>query len=164
MNEQIKAKAPSAVENVIAALARRGRLTAKNVVDEARDEDSPLHPHFEWDDSIAGEAHRMAQARELIRSVRVSYVDTSKVVQVRPVYVHTPGVAGVVGQRVREGKGSSDVQGYTTIEDARRHTSDRTYAATLAQALGQVAYALAVADGLGRRAEMAAALVAGVEK
>lgn len=49
----------------------RGELTAKAVVDEARDPDSALHSRFEWDDSIAGERFREIQAGELIRSVKV---------------------------------------------------------------------------------------------
>jgi len=37
-----------------------------DVVDEARDESSPLHKHFEWDDTTAAEQHRLWQARQLI--------------------------------------------------------------------------------------------------
>lgn len=43
------------------------------VVNEARDENHPLHDRFEWDDSIAGEAWRRQQAHELIKSVRITY-------------------------------------------------------------------------------------------
>lgn len=35
----------------------------------ARDEASPLHPAFEWDDAKAAHAHRLEQASYLIRSV-----------------------------------------------------------------------------------------------
>jgi hypothetical protein len=52
---------------------RHGILTPDIVVNEARPADSPLHNRFEWDDSIAAEAHRRAQAQELIRSVKVVY-------------------------------------------------------------------------------------------
>lgn len=48
-----------------------GRLTPEAVVDAARDPDSILHAHFEWDDGKAGAAHRLNQARTIIRSVRV---------------------------------------------------------------------------------------------
>src|SRR5262252_3901117 len=41
------------------------------VVAEARSEASPIHPCFEWRDKIAAEQHRLWQARELIKSVRV---------------------------------------------------------------------------------------------
>ena len=46
-------------------------LSAEAVVDDARDPTSPLHPCFDWDDTTAAEAHRRAQARAIIRSVRV---------------------------------------------------------------------------------------------
>jgi hypothetical protein len=42
------------------------------VVDAARNRKSPLHPHFEWDDTAAAEAYRLDQARNLIRIVRVA--------------------------------------------------------------------------------------------
>lgn len=50
-------------------------LTPRLVVDAARDASHPLHGRFEWDDSIAGEKYRQQQASELIRSVRVRYVE-----------------------------------------------------------------------------------------
>jgi len=50
-----------------------GRLTPKVVVEAARDPRNPLHNKFEWDDSVAGQKYREAQAQELIRSVRISY-------------------------------------------------------------------------------------------
>jgi hypothetical protein len=46
-----------------------GSLTAEAVLDDARSPDSPLHQFFEWDDSKAAEAHRLATARTLTRSV-----------------------------------------------------------------------------------------------
>ena len=51
-----------------------GHLTPAVVVDEARAEDHPLHDRFEWDDKVAGEAHRRSQAHEMIRSVKITYV------------------------------------------------------------------------------------------
>ena len=50
---------------------QRGELTPRLVVDEARDDDHPLHTRFEWDDSVAGEKYRHVQAQQLIRSVRI---------------------------------------------------------------------------------------------
>lgn len=52
---------------------QHGRLTPALLVDAARDEASPLHDRFEWNDKAAAEAHRLDQARRLIRSVRVVY-------------------------------------------------------------------------------------------
>ena len=48
-----------------------GQLHPQAVVAGARDPKSVLHPHFEWNDAKAAEAHRMDQARALIRSIRV---------------------------------------------------------------------------------------------
>lgn len=57
---------------------RRGELTPALVVEEARDEQHPLHARFEWDDATAGEAWRRQQAHELIRSVRVVYKEADE--------------------------------------------------------------------------------------
>lgn len=54
---------------------REGVLTPQLVVEEARDPASPLHDRFEWDDTAAGERYRQHQARQLIRTVRVTYGD-----------------------------------------------------------------------------------------
>lgn len=48
-----------------------GRLRPGQVVEAAEPEDSPLHPHFEWNNERAGDAYRLDQARTLIRSIRV---------------------------------------------------------------------------------------------
>lgn len=50
---------------------KHGALTPKTVVDEARPTDAPLHPIFEWDDGIAGEAYRREQARHLIKAIAI---------------------------------------------------------------------------------------------
>ena len=46
-----------------------GNLSPVAVVDAARAADHPLHDRFEWDDSKAGEAYRIEQARRMIRAV-----------------------------------------------------------------------------------------------
>lgn len=48
---------------------RDGKLTPAAVVDEARPEDSVLHPDFEWDDAQAAEKYRQQQARQMIGAV-----------------------------------------------------------------------------------------------
>jgi len=48
-----------------------GRLENADVVDAAKDERSPLHPAFEWDDETAAHAYRLDQAGNLIRAVDV---------------------------------------------------------------------------------------------
>ena len=49
------------------AAKHNGILRPADVVDEARAENSPLHNAFEWDDTVAAEAYRIEQAKELIR-------------------------------------------------------------------------------------------------
>lgn len=44
-----------------------GDLTPRLVVDAARPTDSPLHSHFEWDDTLAAEKWRLDQAGQLLR-------------------------------------------------------------------------------------------------
>lgn len=63
---------PDEVAEALFELERAfGQITPPDVVDAARDPKSPLHQHFEWDDSAAAEEWRLAQARTLIASVRV---------------------------------------------------------------------------------------------
>jgi hypothetical protein len=50
-----------------------GILKAETVVEAASDDESPLHDHFEWDDSAAALAHRLHQARMLINRVVVQF-------------------------------------------------------------------------------------------
>lgn len=78
-----------------------GELTPRLVVDIASGSvpDAPpewvstLQPRFEWDDAVAAEQHRIDQARNLIRSVRVTYRrengDTSSVRWFHPVPTNT---------------------------------------------------------------------------
>lgn len=51
--------------------AQHGDLTPELVVETASPPDHPLHSHFEWDDSVAGHKHRLHQASNLIRVVKL---------------------------------------------------------------------------------------------
>ncbi len=57
--------------NIIAALTALrggdGRILPERVVEAARDESSPLHNQFEWNDSEAAQRYRIEQARSLLR-------------------------------------------------------------------------------------------------
>ena len=58
---------------------QQGRLDPRDVVDAARNPDSPLHSLFPWDDELAADAHRLNVARALIRRVKlVVRVDEQK--------------------------------------------------------------------------------------
>lgn len=53
-----------------------GTITPQLVVDTARDDAHPLHKHFQWDDSIAGELYRCNQAGQMIRRVTITRTTT----------------------------------------------------------------------------------------
>ena len=53
-----------------------GLIQPERVVEVASDTSSPLHRHFEWDDSEAAHEYRLEQARRLIRSVTIIRVDS----------------------------------------------------------------------------------------
>lgn len=69
----------SAIRDELKRLAEShgGELKPLVVVNAARDEESPLHQSFNWDDSSAAEHWRLQQARQLIRAV-VSYEQVGK--------------------------------------------------------------------------------------
>lgn len=56
-----------------------GMLSAVDVVKEAKSESSPLHKHFEWDDTEAATKWREEQARNLIRSVKITVLNEKPV-------------------------------------------------------------------------------------
>lgn len=59
-------------ERIDSIRARTQRpLQKQDVVDDARPADSPLHPMFEWDDSVAGERWRETQACQYLRDIVV---------------------------------------------------------------------------------------------
>jgi hypothetical protein len=60
-----------------------GGLTARVVVDDARDKSSVLHPAFEWNDKRAAEHWRLEQARHLIAAVTVVRDDTAAAEPIR---------------------------------------------------------------------------------
>lgn len=50
-------------------ISERGAARPEYLVERASDPASPLHSCFEWDDSAAARAHRLEQARYVLRSV-----------------------------------------------------------------------------------------------
>ena len=52
------------------------QIATSEIVDAARDRQSPIHECFEWNDTIAGEKYRKHQARNLVNHiVKVNFVD-----------------------------------------------------------------------------------------
>lgn len=60
------------------AKKHRGILSPQDVVEAAEPKSSPLHSHFEWDDTEAGRKYRLEQARQLIR-VSVEMIEGANV-------------------------------------------------------------------------------------
>lgn len=79
-----------AIREELEKLGTEARLTPETVVEAARDPRSPLHDRFQWDDSLAGEAYRLQQARALIKQVRVDVVRADQTVIRAPVFVRAP--------------------------------------------------------------------------
>jgi len=77
-------------------VANGGFLTPEAVVESAKDENSPLHPFFDWDDTEAARKWRIVQARRLIR-LSVTVIKP----EVEPVraFVSLPKDRGVNGYR-----------------------------------------------------------------
>ena len=53
---------------------RDGSVTSKSFLDASRDEDSPTHPLFEWDDTVAAEKWRMRQSQGIIGHLQIEVV------------------------------------------------------------------------------------------
>lgn len=115
-----------AIADRLARIAERnnGTLTPDAVVADARDKSSPLHTHFEWDDSEAAKQWRLEQARSLIRSVRVDVQTESRVIStVR--YVRSPEATG-------RQQGYADVTKLRTRDDLAREALRRELASVKA--------------------------------
>jgi hypothetical protein len=67
--------------------AHGGLLTPAIIEEEARPHNAVLHTHFEWDDAKAGYAHRLEQARALIKVVVMVSTSNPDAQVVVPVYV-----------------------------------------------------------------------------
>lgn len=68
---RIPASAQSVGERIEAIDVRYGGVTPSVMVEDARPDDSPLHPCFEWVDSVAAQQHREDRARYLLRQIVV---------------------------------------------------------------------------------------------
>ena len=80
-----------AVRERLAQIKRtaEGPLRPDDVVEDARQGDSPLHPLFEWDDVKAAQEQRLDRAREIIRVVHVTMVRHECTLSV-PQYIREP--------------------------------------------------------------------------
>lgn len=60
---------------VLAELSERGAVTARDIVDAARSTNSPLHDYFEWNDKRAADQYRLEEARKMLRSITIRYIE-----------------------------------------------------------------------------------------
>ena len=91
---------------------RHGRVRPHDLLDVARSPDSPLHEMFTWDNDLAAEKWRLAQARKLITAVRVVYSEGDVEKWSAPAYVSVTHVsADEEGKELRQ-------RGYVRTEKA----------------------------------------------
>lgn len=50
-------------------LKKTGKITPEEVVSDAKNENTPYHDYFDWDDSVAAFKHRLYQARSILNSI-----------------------------------------------------------------------------------------------
>ena len=79
--------------NHLKGLEAEGRLTPSAVLEDARQESSPLHTLYTWDINEAAERYWIEQTRAIIREVYVE-VRTTIVVFDAPRYVSDPALPG----------------------------------------------------------------------
>lgn len=110
------------VDAVVAGQAIKalgGKATPKQLLDSARDPNSPLHAEFEWNDGVAAERYREQQARKILVDI---------IVEVRAAEEHEPvAIRAFVPYEKRA---------YVPVETIIN--SDDGYAAMMAQALKEL--------------------------
>jgi len=67
-------QASAIVERLSAIYTKTGQLSPADVVAEAKRAKSPLHDLFEWNDTVAANEWRKAQAQRLLREIRVERI------------------------------------------------------------------------------------------
>lgn len=116
-----------------------GRLIPEDVVEAARDPESPLHKHFTWDDSEAASKQRLHEARTLIRTVQIE-------VKVRDIpimvcgYVRDPEANAKQGgyRNITVVKSEEDLARSAIIDEMKRVASAVSRAKRIAAVLGIV--------------------------
>lgn len=114
-----------------------GRLLPATVVEAAKDPSSPLHSHFEWDDTAAAAKYRIDQARALIRSVKIE-VTVRDVPLTVVAYVRDPTAeVGEAGYRnVVRVRSEEDSARAVIVDEMKRVTDAVKRARSLAALLG----------------------------
>ena len=121
---RVTISAQAAGKEMAAIEKTEGRLEPELVLERARSGNSALHGHFEWDDSVAAEQHRLGQAGELIRAIVVD-ISRSNVEPPKPTRAFVS---------VEKPTGRSYVSTTTAMSDAtmRRQVLERAWGELLA--------------------------------
>jgi hypothetical protein len=133
--------------NRVAQLEADGRLTAEQVLEDAKAPESPLHMLYDWDVQRAAEAHWLDVSREIIRSVHLTAV-------IEDVSVRAPFY-------VKDEAAGHQRPGYVAVTTLRR-TPDAAREALLAEferVAGGLRRATALAAMLGLQDEVEGLLV-----
>lgn len=70
-----------------------GKLTPELIVDTAREKNNPLHPLFDWDDSVAAEKWRLQQARTVLNNIEITVISNGETREI-PAYEVTTKTEG----------------------------------------------------------------------
>jgi DNA-directed RNA polymerase subunit RPC12/RpoP len=62
---------------ILVELSEKSGVTARDVLDVGRSEQSPIHKYFEWNNDKAADEYRLEQARRMMRSIRITYTETN---------------------------------------------------------------------------------------
>jgi len=111
----------STIRSELVKISKRsgGMLTPEKVVLFAENPKTALHESFEWDDSIAGPAYRVVQAKQIIRA-QVRIVGDGKPMEIRAwVSLSTDREHGKGYRQVRAVL-EDDEHCETLLEDAKR--------------------------------------------
>jgi hypothetical protein len=114
-----------------------GRVKLEDVIEDARDEESPLHTHFTWDIEDAAHKRHLDEARTLLRSINVQYVRNQTVHRVIA-YVRDPGKPekenGYISTVVL--RNDQDLARAALVEEFSRAAAAMRRAVEVAKALG----------------------------
>jgi hypothetical protein len=144
---------PAVIER-LKSLEVNGVIAVHTAWEDAKDPDSPLHSHVQWDQAKAAYKHQIGQLRELIRSVRLEVVETKHKIKVIG-YVRDPDAPPLV-------------QGY--INTARlRDDKDKARSALIreisaAENAMSRAYDVADSVGLSDKVEEIIAMIRGIRQ
>jgi hypothetical protein len=132
---------------------KQGRLTPEQLVEAAANPESTLHDLFDWQDVSAAASWRLAQAREIIRRVKIELVYEEREIRI-PAYVRNPELP-------------PEVQGYISMmRVAKRRSAADMMRAELAaaNALLDRCQKIAIGAGYAKIAGSVAGIMAGVQK